>query len=100
MGANPHANGGLLLRDLRMPDFRDYAVAVTAPGRVDAEDTRVLGRFLRDVIAANQDAAEFPPVRARRNRLEPARRGVRSDEPAMGGARSRPTTSGWRRTAA
>ncbi|MGE4055401.1 MAG: phosphoketolase, partial [Vicinamibacterales bacterium] len=59
MGANPHANGGVLLRDLRVPDFRDYAVAVPAPGAVDAEDTRVLGRFLRDVIAANDDRRNF-----------------------------------------
>jgi xylulose-5-phosphate/fructose-6-phosphate phosphoketolase len=59
MGANPHANGGALLRELRVPDFRDYAVAVPAPGAVDAEDTRVLGRFLRDVIAANEDSRNF-----------------------------------------
>ena len=48
MGANPHANGGLLLRDLRLPDFRAYAVDVPSPGAVDAEATRVMGRFLRD----------------------------------------------------
>jgi xylulose-5-phosphate/fructose-6-phosphate phosphoketolase len=59
MGANPHANGGLLLRDLRLPDFRQYAVAVTAPGEVDVEDTRVLGRFLRDVIRRNDTAHNF-----------------------------------------
>jgi xylulose-5-phosphate/fructose-6-phosphate phosphoketolase len=59
MGANPHANGGLLLADLRLPDFREYAVAVTAPGGVDAEDTRVLGRLLRDVIAFNAGARNF-----------------------------------------
>ena len=59
MGANPHANGGLLLRDLRMPDFRDYAVNVPAPGAVLAEDTRVLGKFLRDVIKRNQDQRNF-----------------------------------------
>ena len=47
MGANPHANGGSLLRDLRMPDYRPYALPVPAPGQVAAEDTRVLGRFLR-----------------------------------------------------
>ena len=52
MGANPHANGGLLLRELRMPDFRDYAVAVAAPGAVDGRATRVCsGDFLRDVIS-------------------------------------------------
>ena len=59
MSANPHANGGVLLRELRMPDFRRYAVDVPSPGAVDAEDTRVLGRFLRDVIAANDDQRNF-----------------------------------------
>ncbi|HXG10459.1 MAG TPA: phosphoketolase family protein [Gemmataceae bacterium] len=59
MGANPHANGGLLLRDLKMPDFRDYAVAVPKPGAVQAEATRVLGAFLRDVIKRNQDQRNF-----------------------------------------
>jgi xylulose-5-phosphate/fructose-6-phosphate phosphoketolase len=59
MGANPHANGGVLLRDLRLPDYREYAVPVQSPGAADAEDTRVLGRFLRDVIAANDDARNF-----------------------------------------
>ncbi len=53
MGANPHANGGLLLRDLAMPDFREYSIAVAAPGRETAEATRVLGAFLRDVMRAN-----------------------------------------------
>src|SRR3984885_7755739 len=53
MGANPNANGGLLLRDLRMPNFRDYAVEVAAPATTMSEATRVLGTFLRDVIAAN-----------------------------------------------
>ncbi|WP_462185756.1 MULTISPECIES: phosphoketolase family protein [unclassified Frankia] len=53
MSANPHANGGELLRDLTLPDFRDYAVDVTAPGTTLAEPTRVLGAFLRDVMAAN-----------------------------------------------
>jgi xylulose-5-phosphate/fructose-6-phosphate phosphoketolase len=59
MGANPHANGGILLRDLRMPDFREYAVNVPQPGAVEAEDTRVLGRFLRDVVKLNADRANF-----------------------------------------
>ena len=53
MSANPHANGGLLLRELIMPDFRDYAVAVDRPATTMGEATRVLGAFLRDVIAAN-----------------------------------------------
>jgi len=59
MGANPHTNGGVLLRDLRMPDFREYAVAVETPGARDAEDTRVLGDFLRDVIKLNQKPRTF-----------------------------------------
>ncbi len=53
MGANPHANGGKLLRDLEMPDFRQYGVEVPAPGAVDAEATRVQGEFLRDIMTAN-----------------------------------------------
>jgi xylulose-5-phosphate/fructose-6-phosphate phosphoketolase len=59
MSANPHANGGLLLRELRLPDFREYAVAVTSPGAVDAEATRVQGRFLRDVMKLNLPARNF-----------------------------------------
>ncbi|MEV4379187.1 phosphoketolase family protein [Streptosporangium sp. NPDC049644] len=55
MSANPHANGGELLRPLVLPDFRDYAVEVKAPARVSTEPTRVLGMFLRDVIAVNPD---------------------------------------------
>lgn len=55
MSANPHANGGLLLRDLDLPDFTDYAVTVDRPAAGTAEATRVLGTFLRDVIAANPD---------------------------------------------
>jgi xylulose-5-phosphate/fructose-6-phosphate phosphoketolase len=59
MGANPHANGGLLLKDLKMPDFRQYAVKVTQPGTSMEESTRVLGRFLRDVMKLNMDSANF-----------------------------------------
>jgi len=59
MGANPHANGGMLLRDLRLPDFRKYAVAVSKPGTVTAEATRVLGEMLRDVMQMNMPAANF-----------------------------------------
>ncbi|HEX4047905.1 MAG TPA: phosphoketolase family protein [Elusimicrobiota bacterium] len=53
MSANPHANGGLLLRDLRLPDFRDYAVDVRRPGAADGEATRIQGRYLRDVMKLN-----------------------------------------------
>jgi xylulose-5-phosphate/fructose-6-phosphate phosphoketolase len=59
MGSNPHANGGLLLQDLHMPDFRDYAVQVPSPGSVQASDTHVLGNFLRDVIKRNADQNNF-----------------------------------------
>ncbi len=55
MGANPQANGGLLLRDLAMPSFCDYAVAVPQPGAVEAESTRALGAFLRDIVLLNAD---------------------------------------------
>jgi xylulose-5-phosphate/fructose-6-phosphate phosphoketolase len=59
MGANPNANGGYLLRDLAMPDFRHYAVDVPKPGAVDAEATRVMGSFLRDVMKANMATENF-----------------------------------------
>ena len=59
MGANPHANGGLLLRDLLMPDFRSYAVKLPSPGSVQAADTHVLGEFLRDVANLNQEQRNF-----------------------------------------
>lgn len=59
MGANPHANGGLLLKDLRLPDFRDYAVEVLKPGEVLAEATRVKGCFLRDVMKLNLGQKNF-----------------------------------------
>ncbi len=59
MGANPHANGGLLLKDLKMPDFHDYAVEVAQPGKVEAEATRVMGCFLRDVMTHNADSQNF-----------------------------------------
>jgi xylulose-5-phosphate/fructose-6-phosphate phosphoketolase len=62
MGDNPHANGGILLKDLRMPDFRDYAVGVPQPGRVTAEATRILGRFLRDVMKLNKEERNFRVV--------------------------------------
>ena len=59
MSANPHANGGLLLRDLRLPNFRDYAVEVPSPGAATAEATRVMGEFLRDVMKLNLDSSNF-----------------------------------------
>ena len=59
MGANPHANGGALLRDLRMPDFHDHAVNVPRPGAIDGQDTLVLGQFLRDVVKLNEHPRNF-----------------------------------------
>ena len=59
LGANPHANGGKLLRDLRMPDFRDYAVEVTEHGGKDGQDMTELGKFIRDIFALNEEAKNF-----------------------------------------
>jgi xylulose-5-phosphate/fructose-6-phosphate phosphoketolase len=73
MGANPHANGGRLTRDLVLPDFQKYAVQVPAPGAVDSEATRVLGRFLRDVMSGNMATRNFRvfgPDETSSNRLD------------------------------
>ncbi len=73
MSANPHANGGVLLRDLDLPDFRDYAITVDRPGAVDGEATRVLGQMLRDTMRLNEQAANFRimgPDETTSNRLD------------------------------
>jgi len=73
MSDNPHANGGLLLHDLKMPDFSDYAVEVPQPGNVIAEATRIMGRMLRDVMRMNADAQNFRvmgPDETASNRLD------------------------------
>ena len=73
MGMNPHANGGLLLEPLRLPDFRDYAVAVSHNGQPIAEATRILGRYLRDVMRLNQGTRNFRmfgPDETSSNRLD------------------------------
>ena len=73
MGANPHTNGGLLLKDLVMPDFREYAVKITKPGTETAEATRVLGNLLRDVMKRNADSKNFRvfgPDETASNRLD------------------------------
>jgi len=59
MGANPHANGGLLLKALKMPDFREYAGAIPKPGTTEAESTRIMGQFLRDVMKLNLASRNF-----------------------------------------
>ncbi len=72
MSANPIANGGLLRKDLLMPDFRDYAVDVSQPGTVEVENTRVMGNFLRDVMAKNMtNFRVFGPDETASNRLSP-----------------------------
>jgi xylulose-5-phosphate/fructose-6-phosphate phosphoketolase len=73
MGANPHANGGLLLKELKLPDYRGYSVEIPQPGTVEAEATRVMGRFLRDVMKLNADAQNFRlmgPDETSSNRLD------------------------------
>lgn len=72
MGANPHANGGLLRKDLIMPDYRKHAFPVTSPGAQDGEATRIAGKFLRDVMAANEEQQNFRvfgPDETQSNRL-------------------------------
>ena len=72
MSANPHANGGLLLRDLALPDFRDYAVPVEQPAATSSEATKVLGAFLRDIIRRNPETFRlFGPDETASNRLSP-----------------------------
>ena len=73
MGANPHANGGTLLKDLVMPDFRQYALRVSKPGTQVAESTRILGELLRDVVKENADSRNFRvfgPDETSSNRLD------------------------------
>jgi xylulose-5-phosphate/fructose-6-phosphate phosphoketolase len=73
MGANPHSNGGALLVDLKLPDFRDYAVKVESPGVSVGESTRILGQYLRDVFAANEEGKNFRlfgPDETASNRLQ------------------------------
>ncbi len=73
MGANPHANGGLLMQSLTMPDFHDYAITVLQPGSVRTEATRVLGKYLRDVMKLNlekQNFRLFGPDETASNRLD------------------------------
>ena len=72
MSDNPHANGGLLLRDLRLPDFRDYAVKVhDSPAQSTAESTRAMGKFLRRHDEAEHGEPELPSVQSGREQLEP-----------------------------
>lgn len=73
MGDNPHANGGILLKDLHMPDFRDYAVSISKPGQLKEESTRILGSFLRDIMKLNLESHNFRvmgPDETASNRLD------------------------------
>ncbi len=82
MSANPKTNGGLVLRDLELPDFRAFAVAVERPAAETAEATRVLGRWLAEVVA--REPGELPHLRPRRDGLEPARRRALGHRQAVG----------------
>ena len=85
MSANPHANGGLLLRDLRLPDFRDYAVEVPAPGAVDGRVDPGHGRVPARRDEAEPGGAELPAVQPGREQLEPLAGRARGHQPRLGG---------------
>ena len=82
MGANPHANGGVLLRDLELPDFREFAVEAPRPGESSSEATRVLGSFLRDVIRCQ--SGQLPADGAGRDGVQPPGRRIRRRPTARG----------------
>ena len=91
MSANPHANGGLLMQDLHLPDFRDYAVKVSTPGAVNAEATRVQGQFIRDVMKFNpKNFRVFSPDETA---LEPLECHLRSDQPLLDRGDHSPSTT-------
>ena len=73
MGMNAHANGGLLLKPLKVPNFREFAVKIEAAAQKDVESTRILGHLLHAVMQANMDAEELPRLRAGRDSIEPPR---------------------------
>ena len=91
MGANPNANGGLLKRELRLPDFRSYAVDVQQPGGTQAEAARVMGSFLRDVVRLNAEIRNFrlmgrtrpPPIAWTTSSRQPIAYGWRRSSPMM-----------------
>ena len=89
MGANPHANGGLLMRGLELPDFRDYAVAVEEPGTVATRGDQRAGHVAARCHAGQRDLLELPRLRTRRDRLEPPRRSSRSHGPRLDGRAAR-----------
>ena len=83
MSANPHANGGLLRKELKLPDFRDYAVDVPQAGKVLHENTKPLGEFLRDVMRDNM--TQLPRVRPRRDCLQPPAGDLRGEQEDVDG---------------
>ncbi len=100
MGANPHANGGLLKRELKLPDFHDYAVKVPSPGSVEAEATRVMGQFLREVVSLNAEARNFRIMGPDETASNPPRCGIRCHRAGLDGAHRavrRPSGPGWPR---
>ena len=99
MSANPHANGGLLLRDLRLPDFRDYAVEVPAPGAAIAEATRVHGQVPARRDEAEPGRAELPPLQPGREQLQPLAGRARGHQPRLGRRDAARTTTTSRPTA-
>ena len=98
MSANPHANGGLLLRDLRLPDFRDYAVRCRSRAPSTPRPPAFRAQFIRDVI--NTEPGQLPRLQPGRNDLESLERGVRGDESVFDRGRSCQATTTSRRTAA
>ena len=83
MSANPHANGGVLRKELKLPDFRDYAVKVEQAGKVLHENTKPLGDFLRDVMRENMTS--LPGLRSRRDRVEPPAVDLRGEQEGLDG---------------
>lgn len=89
MGANIHANGGKLLRELQLPNFRDYAVDIPYPSIVNSGNTHALGPWLRDVIKLNEGTRRLPHLCPRRDHLKPARSGIRRNRSTMERAHSK-----------
>ena len=101
MSANPHANGGLLRKDLKLPDFRQYAVSVPTAGTIRYENTKPLGEFLRDVMRANMGRFRvFGPDETASNRSAGGVRSLQEDVDGATCCRRTPTAASWRATGA
>ena len=101
MSANPHANGGLLRKDLKLPDFRQYAVSVPAAGTIRHENTKPLGEFLRDVMRANMGRFRvFGPDETASNRLQAIYEVTQEDVDGAICCRRTRTAASWRATGA